>query len=472
MHDRQRQFLGCSFLLLGGVFALLVACGGDAEGDAPRRTQDPLRVAASHADPWIRAELMRLLGLLSDERHANLLQQGIEDPSAMVRAAATWSLIERGEVRLDALAELRFQGMEPEERVALMQAMLRRTPARAQRALLEPSLRDSDPQVRRAAFGLAAAYQVSVSRPLMIAARDDRDPVISESAMRWLQRTEPAQSFHWVLEEIGQDNSARRLRALRFAGILQRPELWPLLLQLRERAEGDELQAITMALGMLGDPRVEDALRTMILTGDESTVLRAFDALIRIRTDRAREQPLLLLRDQRPTVRRRALDAMVELDYPMEQILERVRDRDAHLARRAFQASWDRDPPGLARWLFNALNADPVPKPLLLALFAMVDEREDAGALLEVLEPLLLRLLDPSQEDEDIFDIAARLLLRGGSHAAALQAIEARGGAVALTLLGEDMLRRRRADPSLVDQLHKSDLLLHQVIATLAAPAR
>ena len=142
--------------------------------------------------PDVRRASAHALGGMRDQRVADVLVRGLEDPDAMVRAAvlrALERLLTSEGAGRRLCAELACEG--PERRRAALYA-LARLEARERGPELSRLADDPDPDVRLALIHSAEALYEE-PEPLMRYLAADSDRVVRESAEMWLLRATPSE---------------------------------------------------------------------------------------------------------------------------------------------------------------------------------------------------------------------------------------------------------------------------------------
>lgn len=461
------RFMSCR-VWIALVVLLLIApvtgCSRDQATRAPDRSVPALTEAMRHENPWVRAETARLLGWSQHpdrDRHLNTLAS---DRTSLVQAAATAAQLQRGLLSASDVGRLRIEADASDSRIRLLRYYLGLASPPARRQLIESAVRDADPAFRAGALELAHEMNIPISSTLLASARDDANPLVSSAAMRIMALRSPEESLQWVLTELRHERTERRVRALLALRMLNRAEFWPMLRQRLPQADQQERRAIELVLGHLGDPSVEDALRQNVLAGDETDVIHAIHAMAHIPTDRARQQPLVMLRDQRPAVRVAALRAAMLHSIPMTTLLELLSDRDPLIRQLALTYLANERPNELQEWIQRSVQDRTSPRSALTALLRLHQEI-DLSPLISQSIPLLEVL--SAHPDDILAELATRLLFEADDPGKAAAAVAQARGSTGAYLRAEWLLRQGTRNPTWEAELAESELLLHRVAAEL-----
>lgn len=135
----------------------------------------------------VRQAAAATLGKLADQRTADILVPGLDDPDAIVRAAVLRALVERL-TRSGAISRLcgELGSERPERRRASLYA-LSHLQARESTADVGRLVDDPDPDVRLALLQVADAL-LPDPEPLIYYLAADTDAVVRDSARNWLVR--------------------------------------------------------------------------------------------------------------------------------------------------------------------------------------------------------------------------------------------------------------------------------------------
>ena len=185
------------FVLAAALLASLLACGGEEASDTldARAWASPvIEQGLTDRDPWIRAETVRLVGLLQDRRWAARLRETLADPSPLVQNAAVEALLKLGDDQAEnATLNLLVSGTT-EQRAQLVDLVAGAAEGDFRRQAIERSLRDTAPAVRAAAVRAIAAHNVRVSLDTLDHLIDDADVRVADEAFTWLATQQPARA--------------------------------------------------------------------------------------------------------------------------------------------------------------------------------------------------------------------------------------------------------------------------------------
>lgn len=399
-------------LALIAATALVAGCGRNDEPEVvDARTLAEQTVEAALADPseWVRAESVRLLALSGDPSVEPRLAQLLADQSGLVRGAALEALLATSN-RSAAEAALRalLQGTA-EQKLRLLDLVLRHGSADLQREAALQALRDTDAAVRSGTLArIATSRSVALTREQIDRLLGDSSAAVVDETVRFLVATAPDLATTTVLTRLRSSQAATRASGMRLAAALGVPAVWPQMRSMARAGDREQRTMALMALGHLGDPIAEADLRSIVLNGTGSEAGLALEALARIPTDTARQQPLRMMRDARVEVRRAAFRAMAHLEQPLEAFEGFLSDADPAIVGMAVAHVQARDPERAARLLTRALSEAVDPEPLMRALFA-ASRTADVSALVRAARPQLLQVARSANEGASY--LAIRLLL-------------------------------------------------------------
>lgn len=462
MACNMRRSLELQLICLGALLALY-ACGGTVEisdEDKPPALEE----AISNPNPWVRAETARLVGWSQHPNRQRHLQRLGQDSSSLVQAAATSAMLQRGLLSANDTGRLNISAASQEARIRLLRYYAELSSGPARRQLLEAAVRDANPTYRAAAIDIAGEMSVPLSSALLTAARDDTEHEVSEAAIRLLAQRNEEEALSWVIDGLRHERTERRIKALHALRLLNRAEFWPILRQRMDSAGPEERAAIVLVLGHLGDLSVEDTLRQVILSGSEGEVILAIQAIVNIPTPRARQQPLLMLGDQRPAVRLAALRATLSREPELSEIEHLILDRDPLIRHLVLSYLANSQQGTLQAWLQDRVQERTSSQAALTALLRLSQDH-DITELLEDAVPLLSSL--SHVPDETISELAIRLLFAAGADVEAQRALLSITGTTGSYLKAEWLLKRRQRNEDWEAELAQSDLLLLRVAAEL-----
>lgn len=408
--------LASARLLLG---AGLAACALSAcrKADEPERVERPLtevmngslQEAITAENPWIRAETLRLMSLSGAPEWRDTLRAGLQDAHAVVRASAIEALLPAGDAEAQAAAlSLIVQGDSQAKSRLLDLILVKGTPEFRVHAA-STLLRDRSPEIRRATL----LHIRDIGLPLDPALREqlinDSDNGVADAAFAWLVAVDSAGALERVLTGLRSSDADRRAKALEFSRHMATADLWPTMRAYLQSGDSQSRFAAECVLGQLGDPTVEEALRTVILTGSEGDAALALRSISHIRTERALTQVERQIDDPRVEVRSAALDILLERHVPPSAVEPFLADEDPSLGMRALAYMISTDVPWAVARLGRMLSNEDNVLPVLRSLYEATN-RLDSDALIAELAPQLEAL--SNSPDVQISDLASRLRLQ------------------------------------------------------------
>ena len=338
---------------------LLPGCGADDPAlDVEEVARALIDEGQSFSHPDVRAETVRLLALLDRDDAQARVVEALGDEHVRVQLAAAERLLREGDAGAGRVVSQRMLQGSTDERRAMLRLLARFETGERRQQVLERGLRDSDPLVRGEVLELAAAHGVALPTDDLLRMREDADPVLAERAFARLVARSHEDAMEHVLQDLHSDRPERRLLGLRLSQLLDAPEFWPLYRALLRFGDDPERVEATLGLGMLGDPLVEDALRSLVVGAEAPLRARALRAMSRLPGDRARQQASLMANDRDPAVRAAAFDVHQRHGASLAVLQPFLADEDADLARRALAHAFAHHPDAAAEHLAAALTTD------------------------------------------------------------------------------------------------------------------
>ena len=326
------------------MLAALVACL--CWGCEPRQLSDSEQETVQQifrsglemrADPFVRAETVRVMSLTGDPQLAAHVEPLVHDPHRMVRVGALKLLVKADHPRARQRALLLYNRADEQERLEIFEVSIAQGDPALRTALIDRGLRDEASSLRRRALqeGLLAQIDQAIDSgddqtleqellPELDAFIGDDDPQISADALRILTqagRLDRAQELTQVLGDSAQpvDDRIAAGRALMLANISLAEETYkeildrvgaydPDSLGIPERRIDDRLLRIAV-LGMtnLGhEDFVDPAMRYL----DDASPVEINEVLSVLANNPATDASIALrthLRDANALVRRHAL---------------------------------------------------------------------------------------------------------------------------------------------------------------------
>ncbi|TVR02897.1 MAG: HEAT repeat domain-containing protein [Deltaproteobacteria bacterium] len=387
---------------------LLPSCGSDDQTvDVEETARALIEEGLSFSHPDVRAETVRLLSLLGRDEAQALVVEALGDEHVRVQLAAAERLLREGDTGAGRVVSQRMLQGSTDERRAMLRLLARFEAGERRQQVFERGLRDSDPLVRGEVLELAAVHGVALPTDDLLRLREDADPVLAERAFAQLVARSHEDAMEHVLQDLHSDRPERRLLGLRLSQLLDAPEFWPLYRALLRFGDDPERVEATLGLGMLGDPLVEDALRSLVVGGEARLRARALRAMSRLPGDRARQQALLMASDRDPAVRAAAFDVHRRHGASLAVLQPFLADEDAELARRALDHAFAFHPDAAAEHLAAALTTDTGRDNAMRSLLSM-EPSETRDRIVRQLEGRLRSLV--TGETLSSGDLALRVL--------------------------------------------------------------
>lgn len=430
--DRRLPLVLATALLLP-----LHACGADESAPAAEvmeinepaavaaRVDREIQAALSSSESWIRAEAVRLVARSGIGPLGSALQGALTDPAPLVRFSSMEQLLPAGNRQAqDAL--LAAQSNESTEgQMRLFRLAIRRGTPRFQAEVATFLLRQRSPETRRAALMEMRDADIGVDPALRDQLLNDPDAEVADAAFAYLAEQDPDTALERVIESLRSTDAARRTRGMYRARHLTHADLWPTMRAIATFGEEDQRFAAQCVLGRLGDSSVEEALRSVILTGDETSAALAVRAISNIRTPRAQSQASRQVDDPRPAVRRAALDVLLERGAGATALEAFLADPDPTLGRRAMTAIIAADPQRAAALVIRQLGNEGGAERVLMSIHETALSMDLTDLLLALRDPLYTLSMN---ESDTIAGLATRLLARSEPAMVLLERARAHGG--------------------------------------------
>jgi hypothetical protein len=393
---RRTVDLGLAVLLCLGT-----GCGGEEspERRAPERTETPadlIRDALADPDPWVVAESLRLAAASRHPQRMMWLQQGLTHADPLVRAAAIELLLPEGIAAAQQAATSLLVSGDQEQRLAVLRIIFRHGTPRFSAEAAGTLLRDRSAPLRRGTLRLMREHGLVLERAQRDPLLADSDPAVADEAFAWLASVEPEVAMDRVLRDLRAADESRRARALDFARHLTSADLWPTMRTLARSTDPQRRFAAQCILGRLGDPSVEEGLRTALLTREDDDAALALEAISWIRTERAQSQADRQLADPRPGVRRTAVEVLIRRGVAPSRMEPFLSDGDPQIARIALRWILQEHPHLTAEIIRRNLGSTRQTEPMLRAIWQMGNE-SDLREVVMAAEPSLRRLASSDQ---------------------------------------------------------------------------
>jgi HEAT repeat protein len=403
--------------LVAGVALLAFSAGACRPSEVPVVVELPLAEVIERAldegvsaeNPWIRAETLRLLSLSGAPEWRGTLQAGLQDEHPIVRALAIEALLPSGDADAQSAAlELLVQG-DREAKSRLLDLILANGTAEFQSHAAAMLLRDGSADIRRSTLLQIRNVQVAVEPALREQLINDLDTRVADAAFAWLVATDPAGALERVQTGLRSSDPEIRSQALEFSRHMATADLWPTMRAYVRSGDVQSRFAAECVLGQLGDPTVEESLRTVLLTGSASDAALALRAISRIRTERAQTQVERQIDDPRQEVRSAALDILLERQVPPSAVEPFLADADPSLGMRALAYMMSADIPWAVVRIERMLDVEENVLRVLRSLYEATGHLNASQVLNELTARLDVLAQSP---DVEVADLASRLRLQ------------------------------------------------------------
>ncbi|MBU6162615.1 MAG: HEAT repeat domain-containing protein [Myxococcales bacterium] len=410
---------GAPGLLLGALWLgySTTACEAEevvAQVDQPLAEvmAEALRDGVEADNPWIRAETLRLMALSGSPEWVATLRAGLQDAHPMVRVMAIEALLPAGDAEAQSVAlTLLVQG-DADAKSRLLDLFLSRGTTEFQAHASAMLLRDGAPEIRRSTLLQIREHGVAIEPALREQLIHDLDTRVADAAFGWLVTADPAAALDRVQTGLRSSDTDVRRRALEFSRHMATADLWPTMRAYLRAGDSQSRFAAECVLGQLGDPSVEEALRTVILTGSASDAALALRSISHIRTERAQTQVERQIHDPRQEVREAALDILLERQVPPSVVEPFLADEDPSLGTRALAWMIASD----INWVVNRIERMLAIEENVIHVLRSLHEasdQPDKTALLSQLAPQLDALCD--SPNVEISHLASRLRLQAST---------------------------------------------------------
>ncbi len=389
------------------------------------RVDAEIQAALSSPDAWTRAEAVRLIARSGVGPLGSAIQAALTDPATLVRLSSMEQLLPAGnrEAQDALLAAQSHENADGHAR--LFRLAIRCGTPQFQAEFATFLLRHRSPETRLAALVEMRDSDIGVGPPLRDQLLDDPDDAVADAAFAYLSEQDPESALERVLESLRSSDSNRRLRGMSQARHLTHADLWPTMRASAIHGEQAQRFAAQCVLGRLGDASVEEALRSVILTGDEASAALALRAISGIDTPRAQSQASRQVDDPRPAVRRAALDVLVARGASVTELEAFLDDADPSLGRRAMAAIMAADPQRAASLIARQLGNEESAERVLMSIHETALNTDLSDMLLALSEPLHSLSMN---ESDVVAGLAIRLLALSESPSVLLERAWARGG--------------------------------------------
>lgn len=362
---------------------------------------------------WLRAETVRLVGIVGVDDFTSEVEGALDDGSAVVQTAAIEAMLRMGERSVETPALSRMIAGSEDQRLQLLELIAETGRPQFRNDVILRALRDLDARVQVRALELAIQIGTELGLDELRRLIEDDDSDVAAQAFKTFVHFDRSGALDLALSRIRSTDTEERGRALEFTRHLASASLWPTMRAYADQDDDVNAQHLALiVLGHLGDPSAELPLRDILLGSEPALAAAALEALSHIPTQRALDQPLRHRRDPRPAVRSAALDQLIRQRRPTDDFEFFLDDSEPSISERALVHMQSETPERAAQLYDRALAETDDPAAALTALYR-VSLRTDIRDFLDASSAQLLRLL--SDADPAISGLAARLLVIGTS---------------------------------------------------------
>ncbi len=393
--------------------------------------------ATFEGDPYVRAETLRVLELLGDEKLSRYARGAVGDSSAMVRVAAVRALLASGDEDAGATLLTMYSKASEAERALLFDSAQRYASEEARSSVVDRALRSKDAKLRSKAFAMGLLTEIdealksgddalvrSTLKPKLGQFVDGDDEALAAAALKRLIKMGDEDRAGVFLERF-QDDSEEPERRTRSARILWRAgvkEARPVFAKILEPEEdtSDKLglpikqqdtslmRAATLGVVALGDATFVVQAQEYLNDATEEEYIEVLEALAASGSADGGVSVKIAMRDARPAVRHRAIELYGGLaGAQSESLINAMRQEDARARKLIARILLARFPSEWAQNLTYSLRSD-TDVDRALQLMRDVIEREDAPG---ILEPLKERLVELTLSDKSERAASAAYLL-------------------------------------------------------------
>ena len=454
--------------------------------------------ASFESDPYVRAETLRVLELLADERLTQYAVPQLEDGSDMVRVAALRVLLATRHPEAEREALSLYTRAESNTREAVLNAAEQYGPESLLQELYAQAMRSKESRLRMRAFekGMLERFDeadesrrkmelipelsklvsegdtdvaaralkklVEVGRedraePLLLVLQDKEAPIekrLEAAKTLRLAQYQPAhEAFHAIgveplkefLAQIGEtldeeeqedggDGKKRRGKRRR----LQLP---------LEKTDKRLIRQAVLGAVALGDERYLRMAKSYVESASQEETLEVLEAISHHPSEDARLALKIAMQDARPEVRYAAIELYgAREDAAAKALINALRQKDPLARKMLATLLVERFPKAWSEELIFQLGAPETRKVALQLLRDVISpEREDNREILKYLKDTLASLVKSgdTKQDEEMISTAAYLLLLTDAQSAAYQKlVEEQSGIKTRYVFMEQMVQR------------------------------
>jgi len=294
---RRQANLEQTLLALQATEHSLAGADLDALSDLGRDQEEQFRATWAALDAERRRELMVALIAFAEDHvdasFAAIYRWLLQDADSLIRTQAIEGLWEDEDVRLiSPLIRCLEHDVDPDVRAAAALSLGRflllgefdqidaRAAQRVETTLMTAyHAEDQDVWVRRRALEALANSSHAELPDMILDAYEEHDDTLRIGAVFAMGRSADPRWNRYVLEELGNNDSAMLFEATRASGELEIEEAVPDLIRLLGDEDVEIRDAAVWALGRIGGPEARRALKACCASDDEDLAEAAEDAL-------------------------------------------------------------------------------------------------------------------------------------------------------------------------------------------------
>jgi HEAT repeat protein len=357
----------------------------------------------------MRAEALRLAAASAERELVALLPAGLTDRSASVRGSSLQALLELENRQAEAQVIEQLTRGPRQGRAAMMELALRAGSETLRAEVLNRAARDSSSVLQRVALrrALLDPDRTQLSAELLNRAIGSSDERVAARAIELLTERGESGALHSVHLNLLSETLEERIAALRILALTPSVNAWPYLRWIQQNGEDEETSWAALALARMDDLSVVDEVEALLNSDDLDFLVSSIRVLPQIGGEEAIDILRTQRHDSREGVRAAALEGLMTLSAPLDDIIPFLEDPDREISRTASMYLLRSEGVELARHLCPDLRLNSSPLPTLRFLWLARTEAENR-ALIESCVPQLEALT--SSEVADEVGISARLL--------------------------------------------------------------
>jgi HEAT repeat protein len=332
------------YLRYAGVYLLIgaIACGSEAplpEVSWPTRAEliEIVRTGTRVPDPVMRAEALRLAAASEERELVALLPAGLTDRSASVRGSSLQALLELENRQAEAQVIEQLTRGPRQGRAAMMELALRAGSETLRAEVLNRAARDSSSVLQRVALrrALLDPDRTQLSAELLNRAIGSSDERVAARAIELLTERGESGALHSVHLNLLSETLEERIAALRILALTPSVNAWPYLRWIQQNGEDEETSWAALALARMDDLSVVDEVEALLNSDDLDFLVSSIRVLPQIGGEEAIDILRTQRHDSRDGVRAAALEGLMTLSAPLDDIIPFLEDPDREISRTA-----------------------------------------------------------------------------------------------------------------------------------------